>query len=404
MTKKMKALVCGAGITGLTLANRLSTLGADVVLLERSSGPRTQGYMIDFLGDGYEAAETMGVLPAIQKVAHYLEEATMVDAHGRHRASLPMALLAPGPRLDVMRPDLEYVLRNSLPSSVDLRFGTSPTAVEDQGGTVRVFLDDSSQLDVDVLIGADGLHSTVRRLTFGDESDYLRYLGFHTAAFTFHDHQLHEKLTGRFWMTDTIDRLLGLYAIRDDHVAIFAIHRSLDPTVPDDPRAALRETYSGMGWVVPEVLSKLPPPPDIYYDQVAQILMPRWRKGRVVLVGDACFAVSVLAGQGASMGMAGAYVLADRLARTPCVEEALADYEKLWRPVVERTQRAGRASGGFFVPRSRRGLLARRALLRAIQLPIIDRAASAAAALAGKPSGLISTLDSSQSNATGLAQ
>ncbi|MEV0945926.1 FAD-dependent monooxygenase [Rhodococcus sp. NPDC049939] len=397
----MKALVCGAGLAGLTLAHRLSVLGVEVVLLERSPKPRKQGYMIDFLGPGYDTAEAMGLLPAVREVAYYLEEATMVDECGRRRASLPMVLLAPDPRLDVMRPDLEHVLRESLPPSVELRFGAGPIAVDDRGGSVRVNLDDSSEFDVDLLVGADGLHSTVRRLIFGDEPDFLRYLGFHTAAYTFHDDELNEALAGRFWMTDTADRLLGLYALRDNRVAVFAIHRGPDPTVPADPRAALHETYSGMGWLVPKILSKLPPPSEIYYDQVAQVLMPNWRKGRVVLVGDACFAVSVLAGQGASMAMGGAYVLADQLTRTPSIDQALSGYEKLWRPVVERTQREGRWSGGFFVPGSRRVLLARRAMLRAVQLPVIDRVASAAAALAGKPSDLIQTLHRSQSTAAG---
>nr|MCH9734794.1 FAD-dependent monooxygenase [Actinomycetes bacterium] len=367
---------------------------AEVVLLERSPRPRTQGYMIDFLGHGYQVAEAMGLLPAIREVAYYLEEATMVDEHGRHRASLPMALLAPGPRLDVMRPDLEHVLRASVPPSVDLRFGTSPTAVENRGASVRVTLDDSSALDADLLVGADGLHSTVRRLTFGTESDYLRYLGFHTAAFTFQDAELHAELGGRFWMTDTVDRVLGLYALRDHRVAVFAIHRSPDPTVPDDPRTALSTTYSGLSWIVPQILAKLPPPSDIYYDQVAQVILPRWSNSRVVLLGDAGFAVSTLAGQGASMAMAGAYTLADQLSRTPSIEQALTGYEKLWRPVIQRTQRAGRWSGGFFVPASRRSLLARRAMLRAVQLPIIGRVASKA--LAGKPGDLIPTLHRSQ--------
>lgn len=393
----MKVVVCGAGIAGLTLANRLSVLGAEVVVLERSSRPRTQGYMIDFLAHGYAAAEAMGLLPAIQKVAYYLEEATMVDEHGRRRAGLAMAQLAPDPRLDVMRPDLEHVLRESLPSSVDLRFDTSPITVEDRGGSVRVVLNDRSTLDADLLVGADGLHSTVRQLSFGDESNYLHYMGFHTAAFIFHDQELHDTLAGRFWMTDTANRVLGLYGLRDNRVAVFAIHRSPDPTVPADPHAALRETYGGLGWIVPKVLDNLPPPSDIYYDQVAQVRMPHWSKGRVVLVGDSCFAVSLLAGQGASMAMAGAYVLADQLSGTPSIDQALTGYEKLWRPVIKRTQRAARWSGGFFVPASQRGLQVRRAVLRAVQLPLIDRIASKA--LAGKPNQLIPTLHRNQSTA-----
>ncbi|MGB8503907.1 FAD-dependent oxidoreductase, partial [Mycobacterium sp.] len=121
---RMKVIICGAGIAGLTLANRLSALGNDVVLLERSPGPRAQGYMIDFFVPGYDTAAAMGLLPAIKEVAYDIEEASLVDERGRRRAAIRPAQFADGPLLDVMRPDLEHVLRESLPAGVDLRFGT----------------------------------------------------------------------------------------------------------------------------------------------------------------------------------------------------------------------------------------------------------------------------------------
>ena len=168
----MRVAICGAGIAGLTLANRLSALGADVVMLERSRGPRPQGYMIDFFGPGYDTAEAMGLLPAIENVAYRIEEATLVDGRGRRRAAVRPSQFAAGPLLDVMRPDLEHVLREHLPPEVDLRFGTSPMAVIDVGDAVRVTLDDGAQLYADLVVGADGLHSTVRQLLFGEESQF----------------------------------------------------------------------------------------------------------------------------------------------------------------------------------------------------------------------------------------
>jgi 2-polyprenyl-6-methoxyphenol hydroxylase-like FAD-dependent oxidoreductase len=316
----MKVVICGAGIAGLTLANRLCELGGDVVLVERSPGPRSQGYMIDFFGPGYDVADTMGLLPAIKDAAYPMEEASLVDECGRRRAGVRPAQFADGPLLDVMRPDLEQVLRERLPSAVDLRFGRSPVAVTDRGDMVHLTLDDRAELHADLVVGADGLHSTVRRLVFGDESQFLRYLGFHTAAFTFYDSAIHAAVVGRFCLTDTVDRQMGFYALRDGRVAVFAVHRTPDPTLPDDTRAAMRDAYRGLGWVVPQALQHCPPSAEMYYDQVAQIVMPSWSKGRVVLVGDACYAVSLLAGQGASLGMAGAYVLADQLSRTPSIE------------------------------------------------------------------------------------
>jgi len=114
----MKVVICGAGIAGLTLANRLAVLGSDVVLLERSPGPRTQGYMIDFFGPGYDTAAAMGLLPAIREIAYPIAEASLVDERGRRRASVRPTQFSDGPLLDVMRPDLEHVLREPLPSTV----------------------------------------------------------------------------------------------------------------------------------------------------------------------------------------------------------------------------------------------------------------------------------------------
>jgi 2-polyprenyl-6-methoxyphenol hydroxylase-like FAD-dependent oxidoreductase len=391
---RMKVVICGAGIAGLTLANRLAVLGSDVVLLERSPGPRTQGYMIDFFGPGYDTAGAMGLLPAVREVAYPIAEASLVDERGRRRASVRPTQFSDGPLLDVMRPDLERVLRERLPSTVDLRFDASLVAIVDDGDGVRVTLEGGAELDADLVVGADGLHSTVRRLVFGDDSQFLRYLGFHTAAFTFRDPDIHSAVMGRFCLTDTVNRQMALYALRGDCVAVFAVHRTADPALPDDARAAVREAYGGLGWLVPQALEHCPPAEQMYYDQVAQTMMPTWSKGRVVLVGDAGYAgyaVSLIAGQGASLGMAGAYVLADQLTRAPSVDQALAGYERLWRPVAEDKQKVGRSGARWFLPASLWQLWVRRAVLRAARLPVIDRIVPAT--LAGKASTLISDLN-----------
>lgn len=386
----MKIVICGAGIAGLTLANRVSVLGGDVVLLERAPGPRSQGYMIDFFGPGYDAIEAMGMLPAVEAVAYDVGEASFVDEHGRRLAGVRPEQFASGPLLDLMRPDLERVLREHLPPEVDLRFGTSPVAVADRGDGARVTLSDGAEIEADLVVGADGVHSTIRRMVFGDESQFFRYLGFHTAAYIFEAPDIHAALEGRACLTDTVDRQMGFYGLRDGRVACFAVHRAPDPALPEDVRAAVRETYGGLGWIVPEALRRCPPSPDVYYDQVAQIAMPRWSEGRVVLVGDACYAVSLLAGQGASLGIAGAYVLADQLARAESIEDALEAYERLWRPVAEEKQRVGRSGARWFLPSSALQLAVRRAVLRMARLPIVDR--YVAAALSGKSTALIKNL------------
>ena len=376
----MKAVVCGAGIAGLSLAHELATRGDEVVLLERSPGPREQGYMMDFFGPGYDAAEQMGVLPAILDVSYDIGEASLVDSQGGSRARLPYDRFrrAVGGRLcSLMRPDLEQVLREALPSSVEVRFGAEVTDCVDHGPDVEVRTADGAVLSADVLVGADGIHSGVRRFTFGADSDALRYLGFHTAAFVFDDARIRAACAGRFALTDTIGRQMGFYALRDGRVAAFGVHRTPDPGLPDDTRTAVREAYRSLEWVVPEALAQCPPSEEIYYDQVAQVVMSAWSAGRIALVGDACHAVSLLAGQGASLAVAGARVLAAQLHSGVPIAPALAAYERQWRPVAEDRQASGRAAARWFLPRTHAELWVRRAALKVAALPVVNRALGA---------------------------
>ena len=380
----MKVVICGAGLTGLALAHRLAAYGAETVVLERSPGPRAQGYMIDFFGPGYDAIAAMGLLPAVEEVAYRIGEATLIDARGRARARIrPEQFTSGAPLLDLMRPDLERVLREHLPPAVDLRYGARLTAVTDHGTGVRAGLGDGTVLDADLLVGADGVHSTVRRLAFGPEDRYLRYLGFHTAAFVFDSPEIHAAVRGRAVLTDSVDHQMGFYGLRDGRVAAFAVHRTPDPAMPADSRTAVRAVNADLGRIAAIAIAHCPPAAEIYYDQVAQIHLPTWHTGRVVLAGDAAYAVSLLAGQGASLGIAGAYVLADHLAHAPTIDAALAAYERRWRPIAEEKQRVGRSAARWFLPASRTQLLARRAMLRIARLPAVDRLI--ATGLAGKP-------------------
>ena len=208
---------------------------------------------------------------------------------------------------------------------------------------------------------------------FGPEERFLRYLGLHTAAYTFDYPGVLAEVGDRFALTDTIDRMVGLYGLPDGRVAAFTVHRSARFEPPDDTRSAVQATYASLGWVVPDALERCPPSKELYYDQVAQVEVPTWHRGRVVLTGDACGAVSLLAGQGASLAVAGAFVLGEQLATAPSVPEALVRYERAWQPVVASKQRVGRDGIEWFLPSSMTRLLLRRVLLRLTSVPGLDR-------------------------------
>jgi 2-polyprenyl-6-methoxyphenol hydroxylase-like FAD-dependent oxidoreductase len=389
----MKVVICGAGIAGLALAHRMSARGWDVVMLEKAPGPREQGYMIDFFGPGYDAAQAMGALPWLEEYAYEIEEASYLDETGRRRAGIRYAQFTKavgGRALSIMRPDLERALREHLPSSVDLRFSSGLSGIDNGPDQVSVTLSDHSTLEADLLVGADGIHSTVRRLVFGEDQHFFRYLGFHTAAFVFDNPAIQEQVRDRFCLTDTTTRQMAFYGLRDGRVAVFTVHRTTNPVLPEDPQAALRQEYASLGWIVPEALAQCPPPAQVYYDQVAQIEMPHWTRGRVTLIGDASQAVSLLAGQGASLAIGGAYVLADQLARAGSIDAGLQGYERLWRPVITDKQEVARSMTRWFLPESSWQLRVRRIAVRLARLPGLDRAF--AATLAGKPITLITQL------------
>jgi 2-polyprenyl-6-methoxyphenol hydroxylase-like FAD-dependent oxidoreductase len=388
---EVKVIICGAGIAGLALAQQLDASGADVVVLEKAPGPRAGGYMIDFFGPGYDAAEAMGVLPRIVELGYRIEELAYCDDSGRRRAALRFqrfARAAGGRVISVMRPDLERALREH--RRLDVRFARTLTSVQDRPRGLTVTLDDGDRLTADLLVGCDGIHSAVRALVFGPERDHLRFLGFHTAAFSFVDPVAHAEVDGRFCMSDTLHRAMGFYGLRDGRVAVFAVHRADTTTLPADARAAMPREYGTLGWIAPRALAACPPSDQVYYDQVAQVVMPSWSRGRVALLGDAAYAVSLLAGQGAALAVAGAYVLATELTRSGSVDVALAAYERALRPVVLDKQETARKSVGWFVPANPGQLRLRRAALALAGLPFTDRLI--ARALVGKPTALISDL------------
>ncbi len=367
----MRAVICGAGIAGLTLAWWLERDGWQVLLVEHAAGPRDAGYMIDFVGSGYDVAERMGMLPRLRDIQTVNTVLRYLDPAGRGRGWFDydgFAAALGGRAFTFMRGDLERVLYDVLGDRVPVRYATTVHSVAETANGVEVVLSDGTVERADLLVGADGIHSRVRELAFGPEPPLLRYLGFHTASYLCADDDLRARVGARFLLTAVPDRQVGLYPTYVGRLAVWLTHHSADPRLPQDPRGALLRTYGGMGDLVDLALRHCPSGRDLYYDQVAQIELDGWARGRVALVGDACQAVSLLAGQGASMAMGGAYVLAEQL-RLDAPERAVARYEERVRPSVRVKQRAGRQTAQWLVPSSRWRITARALALATTRLP-----------------------------------
>lgn len=379
----MKAVVVGAGIAGLVSARQLGLAGWDVELLEKSLAPRPDGYMMDFFGPGVEASERIGLYPRLAEAAYHIQAADYVDASGQATCSidyLRFSRLAGGKVLSLLRPDIEAAALAALADvpagRVRVAYGSRVArAWQDEDGA-HVLVDGGRNVSADVLIGADGIHSEVRAAVFGPESGYLRPLGMRAAAFIVTDPQLNSRFRDRFILTDTLNRMAGLYSIRQDEVAAFLVYREArgPGREPEPARQRLRREFAGIGDAVDRLLDLCPEHP--YDDTVAQVVMPRWHAGRTVLVGDACGAVSLLAGQGGSLAIAGAARLADILGPVGSpggIGAALQRFEQQWRPVVEVAQNSGRRTAATFLPSNNAQRLLRRWVIRATRLPGVDR-------------------------------
>ncbi|MEV4097842.1 FAD-dependent oxidoreductase [Streptosporangium saharense] len=368
----MRALICGAGIAGLTLAWHLERMGWQVEVVERAPALRDGGYMIDFYGPGYEVAERMGLAPRLLAARYPVSELSYVDRDGRQTSRLAMS--ASFDRVvSLLRADLVHAVHDDVRAPVT--YGTSVATIEQHDEGVTVELTDGTRREVDLLVGADGAHSRVRELAFGPEERFMRYLGHQVAAYVIDDRTLSEEVGTRYRMLTVPGLMAGAYALRGDRLALLFLLREPDPALTGDPAAWLRRHYGDLGWILPRALSQCPDPAEIYRDQVTQIDMEHWSTGRVVLLGDACQAVSLFAGHGASLAMAAAWVLADELAAAGAdgVPAALAAYQRRVRPAVEEVQAFGRRFIRWMAPSSRLRITARDWMLRLAALPGADR-------------------------------
>jgi 2-polyprenyl-6-methoxyphenol hydroxylase-like FAD-dependent oxidoreductase len=297
-----------------------------------------------------------------------------LDGSARLRASLKYARLRKlldGRHFNFMRGDLEQVLYERIKDHVEVRFGCSIASFEQDTQQVNAHLSDGSTISCDLLVGADGVHSTVRALAFGPEELFSRFLGYETAAFVI-DRTDVPPLPDAFNTVTVPNRQVAVYPIRHARLATFflaAAERPPEDHARDAALQALARVFGDLDWIVPRLLDAAPNASTIYFDDVSQIEMPTWSVGHVALVGDACGCVSLIAGQGASLAMLGGYVLARALSSESDVPTALHRYEREMRPLVVAKQQAGRKFARWFLPDSPRRLWVRDLSLRLADFP-----------------------------------
>jgi 2-polyprenyl-6-methoxyphenol hydroxylase-like FAD-dependent oxidoreductase len=365
-------LVSGAGVAGSCLAWWLDRYGYAVTLVEQAPEPRTGGYVIDFWGLGYDVAEKMGMLDELRRHDLKVQEFRIVNRVGRRISGFnqgEVQKLIKGRGMSLPRSALASALYEAVKDRVDVRFGNSVTSLEDSPRGVAVWLREGEAQTFDLVIGADGLHSAVRRLCFGEEARFEHFLGYYVAAFTARGYRFRDP--GAYVTYGEPGRQIWRITVDEDttvFMLVFAESDSHAAPVHDASRQkeVLTRLYARGGWETDEMLHALQASTDLYFDRVSQIVMPSWTKGRVALIGDACACPSLLAGEGSAMAMAEAYTLAGELVVAQGgYASAFEIYEQRLRPYVERKQKGARDFAASFVPRSAYGLWLRNATINA---------------------------------------
>ncbi|WP_034592687.1 FAD-dependent monooxygenase [Hamadaea tsunoensis] len=363
---KQHVLIAGASIAGLTAAHWLARAGFAVTVAERTDGPRPGGNGVDLRARAAEVIELMGLTDRVRAAATDVIGMKFVDAAGRARARIDTRV--PG-AVEIMRGDLVGLLASTVENSsdVEFRFGSPVRALDQDGTGVSVTFDRGATERFDLVIGADGLHSTVRRLAFGPEDRFLHFHG-HYFAFADADPALGEDR----WVTmfNRPGRMAGVYRSGNHPQAkAYFIFRSAplvyDYRDVDQHRRIVRDAFADdRGWHVPALLDAATADPGFYFDSLSQVRLPAWSTGRIGLVGDAAYCASPASGAGAELAVVGSYRLAAELARADGDHAAaFARYQAAHTPLVRRRHRIG-PNVRMMVPKTRAGSRVRDTLAR----------------------------------------
>lgn len=369
-------LISGIGIAGPTLAYWLSARGFQPVLIEHAPALREDGYVIDFWGLGYDIAERMGLIPAIKAQGYNVQELRFVNDRGRRVGGFDVDVfraLTDGRYVSLARSDLARLIYDRIADRCETIFGDRVAHLEQFPDGVEASFERMPARRFDLAIGADGLHSTIRKLIFGSEGRFEKYLGYMAAAFEARGYRPRDEDV--YVCYGAPGKQVGRFALRDDRTLflfVFAADRpiQIDPGDLTAQKKALRAAFDDLGWELRAILAALDACDEVYFDEVSQIRMESWSQGRVALVGDAAFAPSLLAGQGSALAMTAAYVLANELARSaeaPAI--AFRRYEQLLRNFLWEKQNAAEGFATSFAPKTRFGLWLRNQVTKAFLVP-----------------------------------
>lgn len=353
----MNILISGAGVAGLTLAYWLKRYGFNPTLVEKHPVLRTGGYKIDLRGAALDILRQMEIYDQVVENRTAIRQAICIDSEGNQVVEMTADFSGAritGVDLEIMRCRLCTILKKAV-GGVECLFGDSITSLIEKDNGVEVTFEKSAPRTFDLVIGADGLHSGVRKTAFGEESQFSKEFGVFVSVFPIPNFLNLEACEIEHF---PYRKFLNIYKDKNDPHATVSLAFSIDqPFCSRDvkeQKQLIKDTFANSGWEMPNILKAMEETPDFYFDSTAQIHMPSWSKGRVALIGDAAYSPTPMSGQGTSMAVIGAYVLAGELKEAKGnYKEAFASYETLLRPFIRKNQDLANMSasimqGAFF--------------------------------------------------------
>ncbi|WP_030712603.1 FAD-dependent monooxygenase [Streptomyces sp. NRRL F-2580] len=360
-------LISGASIAGPALAYWLGRHGFKPTVVELAPALRKGGHAVDFRGEIHlTVLERMGLLPELHRIQTGGSPMRFVDEAGRTLLHLPAEFA--GGEIEVLREDLARVLYAHSVPYTEYIFGDSITGLTETASRVRAEFQSGTSRDFDLVIGADGLHSNVRRLAFGPEQDYVSHLGYYAATWQLPSGS-HPGPTKGSVGYNAPGRLASVGADHRDPARAGAFFVFASPELsydrhdPEQQKKLIADAFSGLGWEVPRLLASLDQAPDLYFDSISRADVDTWSKRRVCLVGDAACGATI-GGMGTGTATVAAYVLAGELAQARGEHRtAFTRYESRLRKYAKRCQAGGDRTGKFLAPATATGVRLRNTLL-----------------------------------------
>lgn len=365
--KEKKVLVSGASIAGLSTAYWMNKLGYNVTVVEMANEPRTVGAAVDVRGMAVDIVKRMGIFEQLKSSRLHVERVEFKNADDVTEGSVILKNEGgdlPDDEIEIERDKFVSILVDGLKNNVEFIFNNSITALKETKDDMNVTFKNGSQRAFDLVLGCDGVHSAVRKIWFGDETEYAHFLKAYFSI-TIVNKLLIKQKTMQMYNVPDKAVTLNAYNNKTDIIFWFFSEKeiSYDYRDEDQQRKIILEQFAGQSWRTAELLDEIQHSENFYFDKFCQIKMPSWTKGRVALVGDAGYCASPAAGMGASLSMNGAAILADALKKhNGDFTLAFQDYNKSFRSFIEEVQATAELNiKENFIPRTEEAIRKRNA-------------------------------------------